>query len=87
VLVDGTAFLTSPSGTEEGQFPVVVTADAPVDKEIAVGSMLWLEGSSVALTEEDLQAAGVDVSADQLGEFDGEFVFVADLVADPLAAD
>ncbi|MDQ2688795.1 MAG: hypothetical protein M3Y29_00785 [Chloroflexota bacterium] len=86
VLVDGLAFLTSPSGTEEGQFPVVVAADAQVDKEIAVGSVLWLEGTTVAFTAEELEAAGADVALDELGAFEGEFVFVANAVSDPLAS-
>lgn len=85
VLVDGLAFMTSPSGTEENQFPVVITSDAQVEKEIEVGNVLWLEGSPVAFTTDDLEAAGADVAADELAGFDGEFVFVATSIADPLA--
>src|SRR3990170_2426543 len=84
VLVDGRAFLTSPSASEEGQFPVVVSGDATVGKEIATGAVVWLEGSVIALTAEDLEAAGVEVAVEELGGLDGEFVFVADTVADPL---
>ena len=84
VLVDGRAFLTSPSASQEGQFPVVVSGDATVGKEIATGAVLWVEGSIVALTAEDLEAAGAEISAEELGGLDGEFVFVADTVADPL---
>lgn len=85
ILVDGLAFVTSPSGTEEGRFPVVLTGDAQVDKEIQVGSVLWLEGMPVAFTAEDLEAAGVEISADELEGLEGEFAFVASSVGDPLS--
>lgn len=84
VLVDGRAFLTSPSASEEGQFPVVFSGDAKIGKEIAVGAVLWVEGSVVALIADDLEAAGAEISPEELGGLDGEFVFVADTVADPL---
>jgi hypothetical protein len=84
VLVDGHAFLTSPSASEEGQIPVVLEPESQVDKEIAVGSVVWLEGSVIGLTTDELAAAGVDISPEDLGGFEGDFVFVADSVADPL---
>jgi hypothetical protein len=45
---------------------------------------VWLEGSVIGLTTDELAAAGVDISPDDLGGFDGDFVFLADTVADPL---
>jgi hypothetical protein len=84
VLVEGRAFLTSPSASEEGQIPVVIGPEAQVDKEIAVGGVVWLEGSVIGLTTDELGAAGVDTSPEDLGAFEGDFVFLADTVADPL---
>jgi hypothetical protein len=87
VLVDGLAFLTSPSATEENQMAVVVRPDAQVDKEIAEGSMVWVDGTVIGVSEDELAQAGVDVSLDELGEFSGEFAMVADAIRDPLAGD
>lgn len=87
VLVDGVAFLTSPSATDEGQLAVVIRPDAQVDKEIAEGGVVWVEGSVVGFSQEDLDGAGVDVSLDELGDFSGEFAIVADAIGDPLASD
>ncbi len=84
VLVDGLAFFTSPSASEEAQIPVVIGPEAQADKEIAVGSVVWLEGSVIGLTTDELAAAGVDISPDDLGGLEGDFVFLADTVADPL---
>jgi hypothetical protein len=84
VLVDDLAFVTSPSGTEEGRMLVVVAPDAPADKEMRPGAMFLLEGTVVAVTPEDLQAAGVDLDAEDLAAFDGQFAFVANAAGDPL---
>lgn len=85
VLVDGSAFVTSPSATEEGRLLVVVRPDGQVDKEPATGGMVLVDGTVVGFTPEDLQAAGIDLGREELGGFDGEFAFVADAVRDPLA--
>lgn len=86
VLVDGAAFVTSPSATEEDQIPVIVMPDAQVEKDLAEGSVVWVEGTVIGLTEQELSDAGIDLPLDQLG-FDGEWVIVADRIADPLAGD
>lgn len=84
-LVDGAIFLTSPSGTAEDQLAVVVRPDAQIDKEPAPGTVLWVDGAVFGVSPEDLSEAGVDVSADDLGGFEGEHVVVADALRDPLA--
>ncbi|HET8776168.1 MAG TPA: hypothetical protein VFN76_00775 [Candidatus Limnocylindria bacterium] len=86
VLVDGLAFLTSPSASEEGQIAVLVRPDAQVDKDIVEGTVVWVEGTVVGLTEQELSDAGLDITLDQLGDFDGEFAIVADSISDPLAS-
>jgi hypothetical protein len=86
VLVDGVAFLTSPSASEEGQIPVLVRPDAQIDKEIVEGSVVWVEGTVVGLTDQELSDAGLDISLDELGDFDGQFAIVADAISDPLAS-
>ena len=85
VLVDGVAFLTSPSASDEGQIAVLVRPDAQIDKEIVEGTVVWVEGTVVGLTEQELSDAGLDVTLDQLGDFDGEFAVVADSITDPLS--
>jgi hypothetical protein len=85
VLVDGVAFLTSPSASEEDQIAVLVRPDAQIDKEIVEGSVVWVEGTVVGLTDQELADAGVNLSLDELGDFDGEFAIVADAIRDPLA--
>jgi hypothetical protein len=84
VLVDGTAFLTSPSASEEGQFAVVVKPDATVDKEFTEGSVVWVDGTLAGFTADDLASAGVDVTPEQLGDFSGDWVLIADAIRDPL---
>jgi hypothetical protein len=86
VLVDGVAFLTSPSASDEGQIAVLVRPDAQVDKEIVEGSVVWVEGTVVGLTDQELSDAGLDISLDELGDFDGQFAIVADAISDPLAS-
>lgn len=86
VLVDGVAFLTSPSASDEGQIAVLVRPDAQVDKEFVEGSVVWVEGTVIGLTEQELSDAGLDISLDELGDFDGEFAIVADAISDPLAS-
>jgi len=87
VLVDGTAFLTSPSGTEEGRIAVIVRPDGQIDKEPTAGAVVWVDGTVAGFSAEDLQAAGIDISPGDLGGFDGEFAVIADAVRDPLASD
>ena len=86
VLVDGLAFVTSPSASDEGQIVVLIRPDAQLDKDIAEGNVVWVEGTVIGLTDQELSDAGLDVTPDQLGDFDGEFAFVADAITDPLAA-
>ena len=86
VLVDGVAFLTSPSASDEGQIAVLIRPDAQVDKDVVQGSVVWVEGTVVGLTDQELTDAGLDFSLDQLGDFDGDFAIVADAVSDPLAS-
>lgn len=87
LLVDGAAFLTSPSASEEGQFAVVIKPDATVDKDLREGAVVWVDGTLVGFTADQLSQAGVDVTPDQLSGFDGEWVLVADAIRDPLATD
>lgn len=87
VVVDGVAFLTSPSGTEEDQLAVIVRPEAQLDKDIAEGRVVLVDGTVVGFTAEELQSAGVDIGVDELGDFDGEFAIVADAIRDPLAGD
>jgi hypothetical protein len=86
VLVDGTAFLTSPSASDEGQIAVVLRPDAQVDKQPVAGSVVWVDGTVMGFTADDLQAAGVDVTPDQLSGFSGEWVIVASAIGDPLGS-
>lgn len=86
VLVDGVAFLTSPSASEDGQIAVIIRPDAQVNKDVVEGSVVWVEGTVIGLTDEELTDAGLDVTLDQLGGFDGEFAVVADAISDPLAS-
>ena len=87
VLVDGTVFLTSPSASEEGQFAVVVKPDATIDKDLAQGAVVWVDGTLVGFTAAKLADAGVDVTPQQIAGFKGEWVLVADAIRDPLAND
>ena len=86
VLVDGVAFLTSPSASDEGQIAVLVRPDAQVDKDIVEGGVVWVEGTVIGLTDQELSDAGLDFSLDQLGDFNGDFAIVADAIGDPLAS-
>jgi hypothetical protein len=86
VLVDGTAFVTSPAASEAGQFAVVIRPDATVDKNPTEGTVVWVDGTLVGFTAEHLSDAGVHVTPDQLNGFEGEWVLVADAIRDPLAS-
>jgi hypothetical protein len=88
IAVEGGAFLTSPSGEEDGLL-VVLAEDATIDKEIAEKSVLWITGSVVPLSAEDLEAAGAAVSADDAGlaDYAGEYVVVANEIGDPLTSE
>jgi hypothetical protein len=85
VVIDGGAFLTSPSGTADGQIAVIVAPDATIDKEISSGGVVWVDGTVVGFTPDDLAAAGVELSADDLGGYDGAFAIIANAIRDPLA--
>jgi hypothetical protein len=87
VVLEDRAFLTSPSASEDGQIAVVIKPDAQVDKAPTAGSVVWVDGTVVGFTAEDLQAAGIDLSPEELGGFNGEFVLVANAIRDPLASD
>lgn len=86
VLADGVAFLTSPAASDEGQIAVLIRPDAQVDKDIVEGSVVWVEGTVVGLTDQELSDAGLDVTLDELGGFDGEYAIVADAIGDPLGS-
>jgi hypothetical protein len=88
VLVEDAAFLTSPSGEEDGLL-VVVADGARVDKAPVARSVLWITGTVVPLTAEDLAAAGALVTTDDaaLADVSGEYAIVATELADPLTDD
>ncbi|MGH2380752.1 MAG: hypothetical protein ACRDG7_05975 [Candidatus Limnocylindria bacterium] len=86
VFVDDLAFLFG--GTEvDGQLLVVVTPDAPIDKEIEEDRVVTVTGSLVPFTAEDLEAAGAGISIDDemLAGFEGDLVLIATAISDPLA--
>lgn len=84
VFVEGQAFLFS--GTEvEGQLLVVVTPDAPIEKEIEVDRVVTATGMVVPLTAEDLEAAGVPLDDEIIAAVEGNAVLVATAISDPLA--
>lgn len=85
VLIDGTAFITSPSGTEEDQLAVIIKPDASVEADLAEGDVVYVDGTVAGFTADDLDSSGVDVSPEDLGGFDGEFIILADGIRDPLA--
>jgi hypothetical protein len=87
VLVDGSAFLTSPSASEDGQFAVVIKPDAAVAKDPTEGSVLWVDGTLVGFTAEKLADAGIDITPEQLAGFNGEWVLIAKAIRDPLSSD
>ena len=83
VFVDGQAFLFT--GTEvEGQLLVVVTPDAPVEKEVEVDRVLTATGMVVPLTAQDLEAAGVPLDDEIIAAVEGNAVLVATAISDPL---
>jgi hypothetical protein len=86
VIADGDAFFTSPSGTEEGRLLVVLAADARVDKQIAEGSVVWVEGTVVGGTEDELESAGAAMT-ELPSDYEGDYVLVASALADPLAGE
>jgi len=88
VLVDDAAFLTSPNGEADGLL-VVAAQDATVDKSPAARSVLWITGTVVPLTADDLAAAGAVVAADDaaLADVAGDYAIVASELKDPLAAE
>jgi hypothetical protein len=83
---DGGAFLTSPSGEDEGLL-VVPADDATVEKEAAQNRVLWITGIVVPFDSEALAAAGTSVGADDpaLAEYAGDYAIVATELGDPLA--
>jgi hypothetical protein len=88
VLVEDAAFLTSPSGEENGLL-VAIADDARVDKSPVARSVLWITGTVVPLTADDLAAAGALVSADDaaIADVSGEYALVATELGDPLTDD
>ena len=85
VFVEDQAFLFT--GTEvEGQLLVVVTPDAPIEKDIEVDRVVNATGMVVPLTAEDLEAAGVPVDDEIIEAVEGNAVLVATAISDPLAA-
>lgn len=88
LLVEDAAFLTSPSGEQDGLL-VVVSEDASVDKTPAERSVLWITGTVVPMTADDLATAGALVSVDDpaLADVTAEYVIVASELGDPLASE
>lgn len=86
VLSDGQAFYTSPSGTDEGRLLVVLADDARVDKEMAQGAVLWVDGTVVGGTGEELESAGA-ATTELPSDYEGDHVLVASVLADPLAGE
>lgn len=86
VTADDTSFLTSPSASEEGQILVVLADDADLGKSLEVGSVVWVDGSVVGATSEELESAGA--AATELPDgYEGEYAIVASAVTDPLGDD
>lgn len=87
VLINGTAFLTSPSAEPDGLL-VILADDATVEKDVAEKRVLWITGTVVPFTSEDLASAGASVSTDDasLADYTGEYVLVATQIGDPLAS-
>lgn len=83
VVSDGGAFLTSPSGTADGQLAVIIMPDATVGAEIAQRDVVWVEGTVVGVSAEDLHDAGVDLTPADLGGYTGEYAIIASDISDP----
>jgi hypothetical protein len=83
---DRGAFLTSPSGEDEGLL-VVPADDATVEKEAAQNRVLWITGIVVPFDSEALAAAWTSVGVDDpaLAEYTGDYAVVATELGDPLA--
>ena len=76
------------SGTEvQGDLLVVVAPDATIDKEIQPDRVVTVTGRIVPFTDEAMQAAGIDLTADDeaFAGYAGNAVLVAARVADPLS--
>jgi hypothetical protein len=86
VVAEGDAFYTSPSGTEEGRLLVILAEDARVDKEIAEGSVVWVDGTVIGGTEDELGSAGAALTELPSG-YEGDYVLLASALADPLAGE
>lgn len=88
LLVEDAAFLTSPSGEEDGLL-VVVSQDASVDKAPAERGVVWITGTVVPMTADDLATAGALVSADDpaVADVTGEYAIVASELGDPFASE
>ena len=86
LVEDGGAFLTSPSGEEDGLL-VVPADDATIEKEAAEHRVLWITGIVVPFDTEALAAAGTSTTADDpaLAAYAGDYAIVATELGDPLA--
>jgi hypothetical protein len=86
VTEEDASFLTSPSASEEGQILVVLADDAELSKTLEVGSVVWVDGTLVGATSEELESAGA--AATELPDgYAGEYAMVASAVTDPLGGD
>ena len=86
MVADGEAFYTSPSGTDEGRFLVVLAEDARVDKEMVEGAVVWVDGTVVGGTGEELESAGA-ATTEMPSDYEGDYVLIASALADPLAGE
>lgn len=83
VLADGRAFTTSASG-DDNNILVVVADGATVDKDIAEKAVVFVTGTVVPFTGDDLAAVGATIGADQLSAYQGDYAIVATEIGDPL---
>lgn len=84
VLADGQAFTTSPSG-DENDILVVVAAGANVEKDISERAVVFVTGTVVPFTGDDLAAIGATLGVDELADYQGDYAIVATAVRDPLS--
>jgi hypothetical protein len=83
VLADGKAFTTSPNG-DDNNILVIVGDNATVEKDIAEKAVVFITGTVVPFTGDDLAAAGAAIGVDQLADYQGDYVIVASDISDPL---
>lgn len=83
VLADGQAFTTSANGDDDNIL-VIVGDNATIEKDITEKAVVFITGTVVPFTGDDLAAAGAAIGADQLSDYQGDYAIVATDIADPL---